>query len=121
VEDPNPPTWGPLPKPYKKISYESTWAPDQLTADDYCDGVIQVIVTTVENVDLPCENEKLVIYLYSATDQCGNGITFLQTINVIDDVDPPLAPNPTDQVIDCPNPFPPPEMLSVTILIRMYH
>jgi hypothetical protein len=109
VEDPNPPTWGPLPKPYKKISYESTWAPDQLTADDYCDGVIQVIVTTVENVDLPCENEKLVIYLYSATDQCGNGITFLQTINVIDDVDPPLAPNPTDQVIDCPNPFPPPE------------
>jgi len=113
VDDSTPPSWNlPLPDTYVKVSYTESSPPQVLTADDICDETPKVVRTDVV-IEGDCPLEQTAIYSYTATDRCGNGAIFIQTVVTYDDIPPTMSPLPTDTTINCPAEFPsPPEVFN---------
>ncbi|MGB1032397.1 MAG: nidogen-like domain-containing protein, partial [Flavobacteriales bacterium] len=91
------PVWGDLPQANLIVSCEDGFpnAPT-LTATDNCSGSIVAVLHTDFNNDDPCDLIKT--RTWTATDDCGNSIEFVQTIHKIDDVDPVWNDLPQSEV-----------------------
>src|SRR5439155_12714293 len=76
----------------------STNATGVATAQDGCGSVTIRYTDAVTN---NCAGTKVIARNWTATDQCGNSASCVQTITVLDTIKPPLAP-PSDVVLDCP-------------------
>ncbi|RAJ06992.1 gliding motility-associated-like protein [Chitinophaga skermanii] len=75
-----------------------------LTATDNCSGV----TITKSNYTIPatngCAGGYQLVYVWTATDGCGNADSTRQIITVIDDVKPRItSPIPADTTVDCSN------------------
>jgi large repetitive protein len=68
------------------------------TASDVCSGVTITYADTTQN---NCSGTKVIQRTWTATDQCGNRQSCVQTITVIDTIKPTISV-PADQVLDCP-------------------
>jgi len=74
--------------------------PSVLVAGDNCDA--NVSVTLDEDVeDGECEDSYIIIYTWTATDDCGNSIEHTQRITVQDTTDPVLSEEPEDVTVEC--------------------
>src|SRR2546422_8373273 len=82
-----------------------------VTANDNCDGAIQVSYTqTQSNPGSSCNN--IIKRTWSAADTCGNSTNFIQTITV-NDTTPPTITCPTNCTVV--GSAPPPDPSSVTV------
>jgi hypothetical protein len=75
-----------------------------LTATDNCSGVVEVVIAGESISGSGCS--RIVTRTYSATDGCGNTSTFVQTIQLLDDVAPSVTNPPVAVTLDCNQPFP---------------
>jgi len=106
VDDSIPPSWvGDLPPVYSTVSYVDGYIPPTLTASDECDASPRIERTEVIT-EGECPLEQTVAYYWTATDRCGNFVSFELTVNIVDNVAPPLSPLPPDTTLPCPSDFP---------------
>jgi hypothetical protein len=75
-----------------------------VTATDNCSGVVEVVIAGESISGSGCS--RVVTRTYSATDGCGNTTTFVQTIQLIDDVAPSVTNPPVAVTRDCNQPIP---------------
>ncbi len=73
-------------------------APAQLTASDNCD--LDVDITFTEEV-LPGECPYSIVRTWTATDDCGNSVSTMQTLTVVDTEAPILIGVPEDATVEC--------------------
>ena len=69
-------------------------------AEDNCDPVVEITVDE-KVAQGPCTGEYLVLREWTATDDCGNATTVLQTITVVDTQAPDLVGVPDDLTVQC--------------------
>src|SRR5690606_17381259 len=71
-----------------------------LTAEDLCTSVVSLTVEDQNVISDVCSDEPL-LRLWTATDECGNESTMVQTVHIVDDKGPELigVPNDTCDVI----------------------
>ena len=81
-----------------------------LAVTDNCD--LMPTVTVSENV-VPQECGYLLVRTYTASDDCGNSVTHIQTITVLDTQAPVITGVPANQEIECGMPIPAPGQVSV--------
>ncbi len=82
-------------------TYECTEVPaaEVLTAEDNCDNEVAVIFSE-ETTDITCG--YIITRTWSATDDCGNNVTHIQTISVIDVTNPIVVEGvPAELTIEC--------------------
>jgi hypothetical protein len=70
-----------------------------VTATDNCSGVVEVVIAGESISGSGCA--RVVTRTYSATDGCGNTSTFVQTIQLTDDVAPTVTNPPVAVTRDC--------------------
>lgn len=70
------------------------------TATDFCDPTPDISYTDVTIASQNCVQEYTIERTWTATDNCGNTTTCVQTI-VVDDSTPPVITCPADAVIEC--------------------
>jgi hypothetical protein len=75
-----------------------------VTATDNCSGVVEVEIAGESISGSGCS--RVVTRTYSATDGCGNTSTFVQTIQLTDDVEPTVTNPPVAVTRDCNQPIP---------------
>jgi hypothetical protein len=75
-----------------------------VTATDNCSGVVEVVIAGESISGSGCS--RVVTRTYSATDGCGNTSTFVQTIQLTDDVAPSVTNPPVAVTRDCNQPIP---------------
>ena len=115
VEDNTPPILNGLPNITLNLECdEAVPNPPVVTATDLCDT--NVSVTFTPNVAPgTCPQEYTLTRTWTATDDCGNGATFTQTITVTDNTAPVFtqSPLPEDITVSCSD-IPMPEVLDGT-------
>jgi hypothetical protein len=74
-----------------------------VTATDNCDEDVNVTMTEDE-FELPCGS--LIERTYAAVDACGNGVSFTQSITIVDTTAPAVMSAPADVTIECDQPEP---------------
>ncbi|MGB1031672.1 MAG: hypothetical protein ACPGWM_03610, partial [Flavobacteriales bacterium] len=108
------PVWNDLPQ--SEVTYscgDQVPGAFDLTANDNCAGLIDASVHTSTNDNDPCD--VVITRTYTAADGCGNSIEFVQTIHVIDDVDPVWGDLPVEQItINCNDDLPMVPVLTAT-------
>ncbi|MEZ4950501.1 MAG: hypothetical protein R2784_14110 [Saprospiraceae bacterium] len=87
---------------------------DEPTATDNCDPNVTI---TFVDAQLPgaCANELVITRTWTATDACGNASTASSTITLQDSEAPVLANVPSDVTIECDQPLPTDEPVSLPI------
>ncbi|MBP98459.1 hypothetical protein CMK18_21120, partial [Candidatus Poribacteria bacterium] len=105
VDDSSPPSWGALPAVYSKVSYTLGYIPPTLNATDDCDDFPRIERNEIITEGV-CPMEQTIGYYWTATDRCGNFVSFELTVNIIDDIGPPLSPLPPNMTLPCPSEFP---------------
>ncbi|MFN5620140.1 MAG: hypothetical protein ACK478_02455, partial [Flavobacteriales bacterium] len=75
-----------------------------VTATDNCSGVVEVVIAGESISGSGCS--RVVTRTYSATDDCGNTSTFVQTIQLTDDIAPVVTNPPVAVTRDCNQPIP---------------
>ena len=75
-----------------------------VTATDNCSGAVEVTIEGEVISGSDCS--RLVTRSYRATDDCGNVATFVQTIQLLDDVTPSVVNPPVTAVVRCNQAFP---------------
>lgn len=115
VEDNTPPTLNGLPAMNVSVECDEPLpAVPTVTATDLCDTSVLVNFTPVITPG-SCPQEYTLSRTWTATDDCGNGVTFTQTITVTDDTAPVFNQDtlPQDITVSCSD-VPMPEMLDGT-------
>ncbi|MDO8365752.1 MAG: hypothetical protein Q7T20_03065, partial [Saprospiraceae bacterium] len=115
VEDNTPPVLNGLPNITLSIECDEPLpAVPNVTAEDLCDSDVSVTFTT-SSTPGNCPQEYTLFRSWTATDDCGNGVTFTQTITVTDNTAPTFNQNPLpeDITVAC-NDIPMPEVLDGT-------
>ena len=84
-----------------------------VTATDFCDPVVPVSFSEVigGNSAIGCYT---ILRTWSATDECGNGVSTSQLITVTDDTAPTLVGVPADLTLDCGDAVPAAAAVSAT-------
>lgn len=72
-------------------------------ADDNCSGVVSIIYNGQSRVNGDCLNEFILTRKWTASDQCGNTATGIQTIEVQDTTRPVFGFVPEDLTVNCDN------------------
>ena len=75
-------------------------APTFPTYSDQCGGTITIDFDQVKNTN-NCEDNYTIINTWTATDECGNSSTAVQTITVIDVIPPLISDVPNDTTVQC--------------------
>ena len=81
-----------------------TGDPAAVTVTDNCSASIDITVV-VNDVTTPgvCANTYTITRTWTATDECNNSTTAIQTINVEDTTDPVIANVPGTITVECDN------------------
>ena len=93
----------------RSIAETTIPAPVNVTATDNCDSDPTI---TLDETTLPgsCAGSFILIRTWTATDDCGNSTTAVQTINIGDNEAPVFTNIPADETINCGTTFPAPCM-----------
>ncbi len=75
-------------------------APTYPSYSDLCGGTVTIDFNQVKNTN-NCEDNYTIINSWTATDECGNSSTAVQTITVIDVIPPVITNMPNDTVVEC--------------------
>jgi len=67
---------------------------------DLCDNDLDISIADTDEDGL-CPNTRILTRTYTATDDCGNSSSFVQTIRFIDVIAPTFVNFPADQTINC--------------------
>ena len=88
-------------------------APWEPTANDNC-GSVSISFSESEVTSEDCPNESTITRTWTATDNCGNSTTEVQTITVVDTTPPSFSNTPADmEIMYCNEPWPEPESPAV--------
>ncbi|WP_439151174.1 HYR-like domain-containing protein [Winogradskyella sp.] len=101
VEDTRAPTFeGTLPGEIT-IECDAIPAAETITAIDNCSDSITVVFEE-SNTAGACDNEFVLVRIWTATDECGNAVSHTQTITVIDTTAPEFNEDlPSDATVEC--------------------
>ncbi|ATL48410.1 hypothetical protein COR50_15260 [Chitinophaga caeni] len=83
----------------KTIDCSETPAPEHVTATDNCGTVTITIDSTYRAGTCPTNYTR--VYIYTATDDCGNDVTMVQEVNVVDTQAPQFTVVPARVAISC--------------------
>ena len=70
------------------------------TITDACDSDLDISIADTDEDGL-CPNTRILTRTFTATDDCGNSNSFVQTITFIDEIAPTFVNFPADQTINC--------------------
>ena len=70
------------------------------TADDNCDNIVDVSVVETEVVG-NCAGNRVITFVWTATDDCGNSTQATTTITIIDTTAPTITTAPTNSTVEC--------------------
>ena len=75
--------------------------PIELSAIDNCDGLLNVVLPTIEIINGDCTDQFVMIRRWTFADACGNESSISQTVTVQDDIAPEFTFVPADAFQDC--------------------
>jgi hypothetical protein len=88
-------------------------APGTVTATDNCDTDVNIVLNE-QTIPGSCAGSFIVIRTWTATDDCGNSTTAVQTINAGDTESPVFTSVPADETIECSTGVPTPGTVTAT-------
>ena len=106
--DSTPPTLQNLPAAAVTVQCDAIPTAPTVTAVDTCDPSVSVIYVETPNLNGCGGYTGTIARVWSATDDCGNLVSFTQTITVIDTAAPSLSGVPANTTIECSDPVPAP-------------
>ncbi|WP_170154522.1 HYR domain-containing protein [Mangrovibacterium diazotrophicum] len=98
VEDNSLPVWAQLMPANVTVECDAIPAIPTIEATDACDPDVEVVFTEVNNATAGCGT---ITRSWTATDNCGNSISHIQTITVDDKTPPTLVGVPANVTVDC--------------------
>ena len=99
VEDATPPSIAIVPADMTVHCHEVP-PPTIPVTSDLCGGTISLDFNQVKNTN-NCEDNYTIINTWTATDECGNSATAVQTITVVDVIPPIIFDMPNDTTVQC--------------------
>ena len=99
VEDLTPPLISVFPAD-TTVNCHEVPAPSLPVYSDLCSGTVTLDFNQVKNTN-NCEDNYTIINTWTATDECGNSATAVQTITVVDVIPPVIVNIPNDTIVEC--------------------